>query len=75
MAELRIGAPCSNCGAISGMCRCGESDAKTVTTMMDLIKQIREFEDLKCEHVLDGMIYLTHPPKFRRKKCGKYYRC
>lgn len=76
MVELRIGAPCSNCGAISGMCRCGEPDAKN-TTMIDLIKQIYESEEqlkMKCEHVSDGIIRMSDPPQLKCKKCGEYYR-
>lgn len=39
------------------------------------LKQIAvaALRDVICSHESDGLMYPTHPPKFRCKKCGKYY--
>ncbi len=30
-------------------------------------------DEIICDHVDNGMFYLTHPPKYCCKKCGEFY--
>ena len=37
------------------------------------LERYLEWQNSKCKHISDGVVYSTHPPHLKCKKCEKYY--
>ena len=40
----------------------------------NMLNKVERMIDNYCEHVSDGLIYTSNPPKLKCKKCGEFYK-